>query len=38
MKLDVLRHTILPAISRSETSQSLLIEITDVLDSMAFKR
>jgi hypothetical protein len=32
-KLDILRDNILPAISRSDTSQSLLIEITDVLDS-----
>lgn len=34
LKIDILRESILPAISRSNTSQSLLIEITDLLDSM----
>ena len=34
LKIDILRNTILPAISRSDNSQSLLIELTDTLDSI----
>ena len=33
-KLEILKDTIVPAISRSESSQSLLIEITDVLETL----
>lgn len=37
-KMDILRNIVLPAISRCESSQSLLIEFTDVLDSIALQQ